>query len=557
MWLAPVVYVALGMSLVGADPLPASPDAWLPAPIATRQTHFAIPFRIEAPGTRPGTTRQVQLHVSNDRGATWTHYSNADPKREHFVFRAGGEGEYLFLVRTLDHAGQPHPPGPPRPEMRVVVDRTPPELKLEAWQAPGGRITAQWRIHERLLDEDSLQIQYQTRSGRRQTVAVDRQAMVRSGSLLTGQVSWWPADAPERIEIRAQVADKAGNPQVSHAQVDMRMPATVRHTAGAGRHTANAGRGQWQAAKPRARSHPSGVTTAPEYANTPRQSAPQDPVGPYPQTTVASSVNQSPNYQYPRTETPDGQGASGYRLATTVPANPPIGNRFAMPNESAGGAQAADTTLPLRMVRSRLVDVEYAIEPNSSGDIRQVELWGTRDDGRTWESYALDNDRRSPITAHVNGEGVYGFRVVVQGRNDTENRSPQPGEQPQARVGVDLTDPVAKLTSVQQQGDRLMVCWDAADWKLAEGPIDLAYSPYSYGPWTPIASKLDNTGSYAWQLPADVSPRIYLRVKVRDEAGNTTVFERAEPISLDTAAIGNAIRADSAERPAPRRYFLR
>ncbi len=56
MWLASVVHVALGMSLVGADPLPQSQDAWLPAPIATRQTHFAIPFRIETPGTRSSTT---------------------------------------------------------------------------------------------------------------------------------------------------------------------------------------------------------------------------------------------------------------------------------------------------------------------------------------------------------------------------------------------------------------------------------------------------------------------------------------------------------------------
>ena len=66
------------------------------------------------------------------------------------------------------------------------------------------------------------------------------------------------------------------------------------------------------------------------------------------------------------------------------------------------------------MVNSRTFDMDYEVDAVGPSGIAKVELWGTQDGGQTWRSYGIDPDNRSPIRAKVEGEGLYGFRVVVQ-----------------------------------------------------------------------------------------------------------------------------------------------
>ena len=53
------------------------------------------------------------------------------------------------------------------------------------------------------------------------------------------------------------------------------------------------------------------------------------------------------------------------------------------------------------------------------------------------------------------------------------------------------------------------------------------------GPWIPIASELPNSGQYAWQLKANLPQRAYLRLEVRDAAGNLGTYETPDPAALD------------------------
>ena len=78
----------------------------------TRQTLFAIPFHMDRPDRILREPVQVQLYVSGDRGASWQLYAKAEPARQQFLFRAGVDGEFWFLLRTLDRSGQLHPDGP-------------------------------------------------------------------------------------------------------------------------------------------------------------------------------------------------------------------------------------------------------------------------------------------------------------------------------------------------------------------------------------------------------------------------------------------------------------
>ena len=88
-----------------------------------------------------------------------------------------------------------------------------------------------------------------------------------------------------------------------------------------------------------------------------------------------------------------------------------------------------------------------------SAGLTRVELWGTRDGGRTWKSFALDDDKRSPMLVRVAEEGLYGFSVVASGPADQPGRAPASGESPQVLINVDLTKPNVRIQGVRPLGE--------------------------------------------------------------------------------------------------------
>ncbi|MCA9268596.1 MAG: hypothetical protein KDA41_09005, partial [Planctomycetales bacterium] len=74
--------------------------------------------------------------------------------------------------------------------------------------------------------------------------------------------------------------------------------------------------------------------------------------------------------------------------------------------------------------------------------ISKVELFMTRDAGRTWQPLGEDPDRKSPFHVSVPGEGVYGFRIAVAGRNGLASRPPKTGDRPELWVRVDAGEPL-------------------------------------------------------------------------------------------------------------------
>jgi hypothetical protein len=104
-------------------------------------------------------------------------------------------------------------------------------------------------------------------------------------------------------------------------------------------------------------------------------------------------------------------------------------------------------------------------------------------------------------------------------------------------VTVDTTRPEARLLFVECNGAEtnaeMVVAWEAADRKLAARPISLYWSSGAGGPWYPIATGLDNTGTFRWKLGDRVPRELKVRLKVRDEAGNESIVESADSVIAD------------------------
>ena len=70
-----------------------------------------------------------------------------------------------------------------------------------------------------------------------------------------------------------------------------------------------------------------------------------------------------------------------------------------------------------------------------------------------------------------------------------------------------------------------MISWEADDRMLAGRCVSLFFSDSPTGRWSTIARGLENTGRYCWSADRRVPERIYLRLEVRDEAGNVGSHE--------------------------------
>ena len=189
------------------------------------------------------------------------------------------------------------------------------------------------------------------------------------------------------------------------------------------------------------------------------------------------------------------------------------------------------------MVNSRTFELEYDVDSVGPSGIGRVELWGTRDGGQTWRSFAVDSDNRSPCAGHCREEGTYGFRVVVTSGAGIGGKPPVAGDQPDLTIGVDLTKPTARIVSTKQgvesEAGQLIISWQADDQMLAARPVSLSFSQNRGGPWMPIAAGLENTGRYAWPIDNRTPGQSICGWKCATRRATSATHETTEPVVVD------------------------
>jgi hypothetical protein len=486
-----IVVVAIA-SQACADPAVAPPG--MPRVFAVRQLVFNIPFEIrhDDPTWQPV---EAQLLFSTDRGAHWRPYTKVPIEQKYFPVKASSDGEFWFAIRTIDRSGQARPQTIAGPDRRILVDTKPPVLKLTAQAGIDGQVTVRWEIEELNLKPDSLHIVYRpSPTSPWLAVTADPQSQNDTDSLYRGEATFWPKPGSTEIPIRADVSDTAGNSTVANTLVRLDRRVDPRPSA------------------PSAANRATGPYSPND--NPPQRSDDSSDVGPAltsdSRGTAAAPINSAAGE---KSQTQTGTSDAGPSLPTSPSAERP------------------------RMVNSKTFELEYDVDSVGPSGIAQVELWSTRDGGQTWRRFAVDKSKRSPMRVEVKEEGVYGFRVVVTNGAGLGGKPPVSGDSPDLTIGVDLTKPTAKIVSAKQGVDseagQIIISWQADDQMLAARPITLSFSENRGGPWLPIAAGLENTGRYAWPVDKRTPAKVYLRLEVRDEAGNVATHETSSPILID------------------------
>lgn len=461
------------------------------------QRAFQIPIRIQQ--ERQHEVKELILYMSNNQGANWGLSGRADPhKSKAFDFWAEQDGLYYFNVATIDKRGKQDPPDPIKAPvgMKVCVDTVKPVVHLASVDRNGDVVQVVWEARDDHADWASFKLVW------------------RPSDNPTGQWTPLPVQSSERgnhsfrvnvpgdVHVRAVLGDKAGN-------------------EGSAEKVASGSGMRVDPALSRTRSDdlapPGGRDGLPPPAPTPS-------VNPTPPAVISSQQNTPP---------------TSPTTSNAAPApQPPVPTRGQLP--------------ALQIVSKRQTKLSFEVARFGPSGLGTVDIYVSEDEGATWSKSVGDPAMSLPVSPEVNNQTpvkgtvtvqlpadgkVYGFYLVVKSRAGLGKPPPTPGAVPHVRLECDTTQPSAELYQPEAdpaRGASLVLKWKAEDRNLSQNPISIEWSANANGPWEFIGGpELPNTGRFTWQVRANIPPKVYLRLQVRDTAGNVAMATTPEPVLID------------------------
>jgi hypothetical protein len=491
-----------------------------------------LQFKFHVDEKRRNEVKAMTLLVSTDNGKNWVTADHKQATDKALEYRAPSDGCYWFILQELNQAEQRNPANPSRvrPHQIVWIDTVAPQVTVTTERLASGGIHAEWKVTEPYPDAHSLRLEYHTR-------AMPDGQFTPLGVMpaLEGRHEFNPGRDGQlgEVQVRVQVKDQAGNVGQNVAVVAAPAPAV----GAAGGATAAATEGSAFNLIPAARSdqtNPPGQLTSRQTARPALESSPQ------PFVAAANSVAPpTPPAELSRTGSPP--------LGTLPVAS------SEQPSPPAGGTPAAAANAPaIKIVKTREVRLDFTVAKVGPSGLGNADVYVTLDKGGSWKKLPgetpislpphTDLHGSEPISGSVGvqlpAEGtIYGFIVAVKSKAGLAPPPPKAGDAPEILVELDTTAPQAKLFKPfadPSQANTLTLSWAATDRNLADNPIVLEWSEQRDGPWSAIGGgPLPNSGQFAWHLPAQTPSRVFLRLTVRDLAGNEARAQTKEPELID------------------------
>ena len=478
---------------------------------------------------------QVQLVVSDNQGQSYQVWDAVTPDKDHLVFTAKDDGVYWvnMVIRFRDGSQDPVDPSRVPPAMKLMVDATAPVVRIASAQRVGDEVVVEWTLDEKFPKETATTVKFKPTGP---NAFGDWQAIPATG--LGKNVAKFNPGTAGSVAVQVSATDLAGN--TATATRDVSSGVTTSYLS------AN------PSAQPEVTPTGAGVSaagvTAPSSPipppNIPRSESPTAP------PTPPAGTNWSP---------PAAPAAGGTPLPVSSESNVPKPIPVMSGPPAAPAFTPSSTELPgVTYVRTPRFDLQYQVENGPSG-VSRIDLYVTRDDGRTWTKWSQHDGRESPLKVKLDTpfnsqrEGDYGFKLVpVSGVGLTDD-APSPGTAPELRVHLDETPPLIRPfqpTADSTQRNTLVLHWQASDRNLGREPIAIEWSESPTGPWKPVAggdavlpvgdgiatapNRLPNTGSFAWQLPASMTThKVYLKFTAWDAAGNKSEVVTQSPVLVD------------------------
>jgi hypothetical protein len=474
--------------------------------------NLKIPY--DFPPGRRTEVREMVLYASSDQGRNWQKVAVNPPEKDAFVFSAPADGLYWFHVVPVNRQGKQEPENifQNPPGLKVIIDTLKPLARITAAQRQGDEVAVSWEVKEDNLDLSSLKLEYQPKDSPsafwmsvplNPTAIGDRRFRVND----TGPLA-----------LRLYAKDQAGNVTLA--------PAEVAGTSGIT--PANFAPGAIvPGVAPPLPKVDGDVKIAPPPAldQTPKPNWPGESTKPLPPSSL------------PTVPEPNA------RLVASSDQTPAPSPGLTPPSVLPGESLIKKPLPPIQYVNTKTPEVEYELSRVGPSGLGSVDLYLTHDNGDKWEHYAEDPKVQDKTAASkyrlqlpLPSDGQYGFRLAIKNRAGVGKAPPKAGEAPEMIIEVDTKAPMVQLFAPvpdEHTRNAVVLSWKAADKNLAGNPVILEWAANREGPWEAIAVNLENTNRHSWRLPERLPVQVYLRIRVRDLAGNEGIAVTGEPQIVD------------------------
>ncbi|OGL44230.1 MAG: hypothetical protein A2W05_05265 [Candidatus Schekmanbacteria bacterium RBG_16_38_10] len=189
------------------------------------------------------------------------------------------------------------------------------------------------------------------------------------------------------------------------------------------------------------------------------------------------------------------------------------------------------------------VSLEYSIKNSGTSPIKEITIWITYDDGKTWARIGETNNVSSPYIFTKN-DGTYGLYVTCVSelglKTESSQKPPTEGTSPQLTLTIDSSPPQLTMLNFDKGGyfkggERKDILWDVKEQNPDLEGLTILYSPDGGTRWEEVMSKLDiRSGKYGWTIPNKSSKTSFLRFIAIDTLGNKTIKDSEKLFVVDT-----------------------
>ena len=472
--------------------------------------------------------KEITLFVSRDQGDTYEFAQKIDPTDTKFTYTAREDGVYWFQIQDnfLNGVNVPKSPRDLAPAEKIVIDTTKPAITITNAAFIGDEVSLEWRIEEKHPDDSSTRIFYMPGADSAEAKAW-REVPAK---WIAQRTARFKPDFTGSIVLKVDTADLAWNQGTQLKELTPGLRDVAYRSSGIAP-IKPVGMSETQ---PMAKE----ITLPPMEPPAPAANIPMPAAMSLPPSTA-------PTLQAPSMGQPIAIGGS-------VPARAP-----APPLQPAAAAATETTPAPAQLMASKTprFDLNYTLDGGPSG-VARIDLYVTRDDGRTWIRWSSHDGRELPLKVVLDTrmnrevEGDYGFILVPTSGAGLSEPAPTANTAPECRVRVDTTAPVIRVyqpTADPNNKQALMLNWEATDLNFGKEPIAIEYAEEQRGPWKSATApeptgllagtsvhRIENMGTFSWQPPANLAtPKVYLRFTAWDTAGNKNEAVTPMPILID------------------------
>lgn len=166
---------------------------------------FSLPFQIDP--QEVSRLREAQLYESTDGRTNWRLISSIGPRDNIFPIQVPREGEYWYLLRTIEVTGQAFPNQldrlPANVQItKVIVDTTPPRIEFRELPGRSDQVSVSWNIYDEYLDVNSIRLDYLNQNGQWTPISINQRARGEASFTVTMR---------GKLELRLSAQDSARN----------------------------------------------------------------------------------------------------------------------------------------------------------------------------------------------------------------------------------------------------------------------------------------------------------------------------------------------------------